>query len=201
MIESLMCIGSACEGHEFAKVLNLRSKGPVDNLHGEGFHATVELFNGTFAKNINKMNFIPVELPNPEKYHTLKIGYKVGSFKIVHNDITQDKVYKEMLERIYLFNEYLIEAFENPNKYFLYTLNEKDRYYGRQELERLIKLLPKKILPQIIILQDRFINPAFTELFPSIIYESEQEFWGTLGTWTAEQKLNDLISRYERICQ
>ena len=106
-----------------------------------------------------------------------------------------------MLERIYLFNGYLIEAFENPNKYFLYTLNEKDRYYGRQELERLIKLLPKKILPQIIILQDRFINPAFTELFPSIIYESEQEFWGTLGTWTAEQKLNDLISRYERICQ
>ena len=201
MIESLMCIGSACEGHEFAKVLNLRSKGPVDNLHGEGFHATVELFNGTFAKNINKMNFISVELPNPEKYHTLETGYKVGSFKIVHNDITQDKVYKEMLERIYLFNGYLIEAFENPNKYFLYTLNEKDRYYGRQELERLIKLLPKKILPQIIILQDRFINPAFTELFPSIIYESEQEFWGTLGTWTAEQKLNDLISQYERICQ
>ena len=201
MIESLMCIGSACEGHEFAKVLNLRSKGPVDNLHGEGFHATVELFNGTFAKNINKMNFIPVELPNPEKYHTLETGYKVGSFKIVHNDITQDKVYKEMLERIYLFNGYLIESFENPNKYFLYTLNEKDRYYGRQELERLIKLLPKKILPQIIILQDRFINPAFTELFPSIIYESEQEFWGTLGTWTAEQKLNDLISQYEKICQ
>ena len=201
MIESLMCIGSACEGHEFAKVLNLRSKGPVDNLHGEGFHVTVELFNGTFAKNINKMNFIPVELPNPEKYHTLETGYKVGSFKIVHSDITQDKVYKEMLERIYLFNGYLIEAFENPNKYFLYTLNEKDRYYGRQELERLIKLLPKKILPQIIILQDRFINPAFTELFPSIIYESEQEFWGTLGTWTAEQKLNDLISQYERICQ
>ena len=68
-------------------------------------------------------------------------------------------------------------------------------------MERLIKLLPKKILSQIIVLQDRFINPAFTELFPSIIYESEQEFWGTLGTWTAEQKLNDLISQYERFRQ
>ena len=147
------------------------------------------------------MNFIPVELPNPEKYHTLEIGYKVGSFKIVHNDISQDKVYKEMNERIHLFYGYLIDASENPNKYFLYTLNERDKYYGHQELERLIKLLPKKILSQIIVLQDRFINPAFTELFPSIIYESEQEFWGTLGTWTAEQKLNDLISQYERFRQ
>lgn len=201
MIESLMCIGSCCEGHEFAKVLNLRSKGPVDNLYGEGFHAAIELFNGTFARNIINMNFIPVELPNPEKYHTPEIGYKVGSFKIVHNDISQDKVYKEMNERIHLFYGYLIDASENPNKYFLYTLNERDKYYGRQELERLIKLLPKKILSQIIVLQDRFINPAFTELFPSIIYESEQEFWGTLGTWTAEQKLNDLVSQYERFRQ
>ena len=117
MIESLICIGSGCEGHEFAKVLDLRTQGPVDNLAGDGFHATVELFNGTFESNID--NYITFEVPDYEKYNILPIGYKIGSYKMVHNNLTEEKTYNELKRRIMIFKNYVLTAYHNPNKYFL----------------------------------------------------------------------------------
>ena len=179
MIDSLMCIGSACEGHEFAKKINLRIKGPVDNLDGKSFFSVIKLFDGTFEKEIQNKSYRKFKIAHPELWRTLEYGYSLdeSGYTIVHNDITQDSVYTEMLERINIFKNYVKLAEKNPNMYFLYTVSGDDIKLKEGDIQDVLSQLPKEVVSKIIIIQDRFYNEVFTKFFPVIRYKNSDEFW------------------------
>lgn len=178
MIDSLMCIGSACEGHELAKKIDLRVKGPVDNLSGKGFYVVESLFNGTLEKEVLNKSYKVSKIDHPELYHTRDTAYDFDcGYSMVHNDITQEETYEEMITRLNIFNKYVEKAKDNPNMYYLYTLNFTDKDLTKEDLKVMISKLPQEIVSKIIVLQTRFCNKAFTEFFPCLVYDDYDFFW------------------------
>lgn len=192
MIESLMCIGSLCEGHEFAKDLGIRVKGPVDNLAGWGFSSIVDLFNGNFARTVQEKKFIPIKLDNEGRTNVVPVGYQICNYTMIHNDLSKKETYKELAERVVIFEDYLIRSRTNENMYYLYTISDKDVNIDISEIQSVLNNIPAHVRNKIITLHTWFHVPEFEYFFPSIVYNSRRDFWDSLGSGRSQENFDRL---------
>lgn len=193
MIESLMCIGSLCEGHEFAKDLGIRIKGPVDNLAGDGFYSIECLFSGIFRRIIIEKSFIPIKLEEDKKHGILPVGYKIGPYTMIHNDLSKKETYREMFDRVCLFEKYLIDSRDNNSMYYLYTLSETDELLTESDIRNILNKLPDFVQSRIITLHTRYHNPEFMKFFPGITYKDGHDFWNSLGSERTKENFKNII--------
>ena len=150
-IKNILSIGSGCDSMFLLNILNLRYKGPVDNIGSLiGFPAIKELFDKTFYNNVLNKNYIFNDYNNINQN---PFGFKFGNWHCIHNDLHQQKYYDILVNRLNNFYEYLDEAKNNKQLFFMYCVFWNDVcYYDEKTYNECLNYLPKFVKDRLLIL-------------------------------------------------
>lgn len=128
-----------------------RIRGPVDNFQSEtGLSSVFNLLDGTLEKEIEQ-GPIKTKSRKPMFKGDSPIRYYYSSHSSLHTDMTDPHIIGISKKRFKEFYEYKEKALKDPNKYFVYTIQVKDRSHNKglkpnaQFLESLAKL--SQIIP------------------------------------------------------
>lgn len=171
-IEKIISIGASCDSMFFCNQLNLRTKGPVDNMIGH-FKYVYKLFNNDFLKSIINNNY---SFSNTNIYDDYKLCQFDG-YQMVHNNFRLKKTKNELLNRIQVFNEYCKEASKNNNYFFVYSTIYNDRYLIKSDIINTFIMLPDYVKKRLLFVNGRMSEKNFNEIFninyPVFTYNTE----------------------------
>jgi len=171
-IEKIISIGASCDSMFFCNQLNLRTKGPVDNMIGY-FKYVYKLFNDDFLKSIINNNY---SFSNTNIWDDYELCQFDG-YQMIHNDFKLKKTKIELLNRIQVFNEYCKEASKNNNYFFVYSTIHTDHYLIKSDIINTFIMLPDYVKKRLLFVNGRMTEKNFSEIFninyPVFTYDTE----------------------------
>lgn len=169
MIEKILSLGANCISSDFAAVLNIREKSPVDWIDFYNFKNSKLLFKSNFVENFLNSKY-EKKLSTPEEFFEFnfwKYNFILeNQIKIVHFNFESEN-YKGQLKSLFEnFNKYIEDAKNNDNFWFAYSLSAADEKITQKELNQLIKDYPSWILKKTLFISSWGTNKAFENTFP-----------------------------------
>lgn len=193
MIKHTMNIGCLCEGMIFADVFGTRIKGPVDNFEGYNFKSTLKIFDGSLFNAILSNKIDSKEYDDYDgddkdgdgiiRYYLSESDVKWGErgqsisgdfgWKVIHNNLEEDKNKIEFINRINRFNEFINKR--EDNSYYIYTISANDSKLSEADFNYTVNHLPSNIIDKLLIIGAvRYSIPKlFYENFRCIDYNND----------------------------
>lgn len=152
----MQCIGSGCHAMFLSSLLGLRNKGPIDNVSLiNGIIDIKYLFDNSLLDEIKNNEYENINECNPPEDNRFP-QYTFKHYLFVHNDINLEKTKVEFFYRYNKFLIYLNEAKNNPELFFVYSINENDLLLSEEE-----KLIGLNYIPQFVKNRLIFVNPIY----------------------------------------
>ena len=151
-LEKVISIGSCCDSLFLSKILNIRERGPVDNMGAHNFKDIFKLFNGEFLKSILQHTYCYSDY-NP--FGDAPMCHFDGFF-MMHNDYRLKKTKVHLLERCHNFELYCNNAKQNKNLFFLYSIIWTDEKLSFKEQINTFNKLPNYVKNKMIIINGRY---------------------------------------------
>lgn len=158
MLKQTMCIGGLCEGHIFSDMLNIRTRGPVDNFIAYNFKSTLDLFNGNLFDAILTDNIInkekretynsDVDDDQYQRYYCIRDGH--WSWNTIHNNFERNDRKELFKKRINTFNDFKNKL--NNENFYLYTISINDEYLSENDFKYTIDHLPYYVINNLIVI-------------------------------------------------
>lgn len=194
-IKKLISIGSNCIGTDILHFANLRIPSPVDNFSGFNIWKAYLLFNKEIKRSLFHEDYESRPATSIEKerfFYFQKVFTFNHNFMIVHNDFENKKFQKALKKRIQLFYNYYKLSLKEPTLWYVYSLDENDKYIDENFMKEIISTLPDCCKNRLICIGMRGKNSLFAKYFKYYLEFDELKY-----NWHSEEQARNIMKQYE----
>lgn len=194
-INKLISIGSNCIGTDIIHFAKLRVPSPVDNFSGFNIWKSHLLFNKRINRSLFREDYEsrPSTKTEREKYfYFSKVFIFNHNFMIVHNDFENSRFQKALKKRIQLFYRYYRLSLNEPSLWYVYSLEENDKYIDEDFMKEIINTLPEPCRNRLICIGMRGKNQIFKKYFKYYLEFDESNY-----KWHNTSESQNIMKQYE----